>query len=84
MSAPTATPELAAPADTSVRIIDALGREVVLSELPKRIVLTGRALFMIADAAYTFPEAAERIVGMGNTGQGTFNFIRLIDPKSLS
>jgi len=35
---------------------------------------------MIADAVYTFPEAAERIIGIGNAGQSSSNFISLIDP----
>jgi len=65
---------------TSIIIIDALEREVVLPAAPKRIVITGKALVMIADAAYIFPEAPERIVGLGNTGQGSSNFIALIDP----
>lgn len=78
--APTAVPATEAPADTSVTIVDALGREVTLPAAPQRIVFTGKALFMIADAAYTFPNAAERIVGIGSTGQGSGNFIQLIDP----
>ena len=61
-------------------ITDALGREVTLASPPQRIVITGRALFMIADAVYLFPGAAEKIVGIGDTGQGGFNFISLIDP----
>jgi iron complex transport system substrate-binding protein len=35
---------------------------------------------MIADAIYTFPEASQRIAGMGPTAQGSGNFIKLIDP----
>lgn len=65
---------------TSVIIVDALNREVVLPAPPQRIVFTGRALFMIADAAYTFPNAAEKIIGLGSTAQGSGNFIKLIDP----
>jgi iron complex transport system substrate-binding protein len=61
-------------------ITDALGREVTLPAPPQRIVLTGRALFMIADAIYTFPEAGQRVIGMGQTAQGSGNFIKLIDP----
>jgi iron complex transport system substrate-binding protein len=61
-------------------ITDALDRQVTLPAAPQRIVVTGKALFMIADAAYIFPEAPERVVGMGNAGQGTSNFIALIDP----
>lgn len=84
---PTATSTPIPPAtatavpDTSILIKDALGREVKLPGLPQRIVITGKALFMIADAVYLFPEAPQRIVGLGNAGQGTSNFIRLIDPN---
>lgn len=62
-------------------ITDALGRTVTIPAAPERIVLTGRALFMIADAAYLFPGAAQKIAGLGDTGQGSTNFIRLIDPN---
>lgn len=62
-------------------VIDARGRTVTLPAAPQRIVITGKALFMIADAAYLFPSAAERIVGLGDAGQGSRNFIRLIDPN---
>lgn len=84
---PTSAPEEAtavpatATTDPSITITDALGRTVVLPELPQRIVLTGKALFMIADASYLFPGAADRVVGFGNTGQGSGNFIQLIDPN---
>lgn len=66
--------------DTSLTITDALGRAVTFPAAPQRIVMTGKALFTIADAAYMFPNAAERIAGVGNTGQGSGNFISLIDP----
>lgn len=79
--APTAVPATATPVDTTVTIVDALGREVVLPAAPQRIVITGKALFMIADAAYLFPEAPQRIVGLGDAGQGSGNFIKLIDPN---
>ncbi|MEM5774164.1 MAG: ABC transporter substrate-binding protein, partial [Anaerolineaceae bacterium] len=61
-------------------VTDALGREVHFNEPPSRIVLAGRALFMVADAIYLFPEAGGRIIGLGQTNQGSGNFISLIDP----
>lgn len=67
-------------APTPITITDALGRQVSLPAAPQRIVITGKALVMIADAVYTFPEAPDRIVGIGNAGQGSSNFIALIDP----
>jgi iron complex transport system substrate-binding protein len=79
--APTDVPATPAPVDTSITIIDALGREVKLAAAPKRIVLTGKALFMIADAAYLFPGAADKVTGLGDAGQGAGNFIQLIDPN---
>lgn len=79
--APTAIPATEAPADTSITITDALGREVTLPAAPQRIVITGKALFMIADAAYLFPQAMDKIAGLGDAGQGSGNFIKLIDPN---
>lgn len=81
---PTAAPaSTAVPlTDTPMPIVikDALDREVTLATAPERIVFSGKALFMVADAAYLFPGAAERIIGIGNTSQGSFNFIATIDP----
>lgn len=71
---PTATP-------TAFVVQDALGREVQFAAVPQRIVIAGKALFMLADAVYLFPEAKQRIVALGNAGQGTGNFIALIDPQ---
>ncbi len=68
-------------APAGITIKDALGRQVTLASAPQRIVITGKALFMLADAAYAFPEALQRVVGLGNAGQGSGNFIKLIDPN---
>jgi len=68
------------PAAGAFTVTDALGRQVTFQQPPQRIVLTGKALFMIADAIYTFPEASQRLVALGSTQQGTGNFIPLIDP----
>lgn len=80
-TAPTALePTLEPVISQEISVVDALGRTVVLPEPPRRIVTNGKALFMIADAIYMFPEAAERVVGLGNASQGTGNFIKMIDP----
>ena len=63
-----------------MQVTDSLGRVVTFDQLPQRIVITGKGLFMLADAAYLFPEASERIVGLGNAGQGNRNFVQMIDP----
>ncbi len=73
------SPASAPTALAAITLVDALGREVTLPAPPQRIVLTGRGLFMIADAIYTFPQAGQRIVGMAQTAQGNNNFIKMID-----
>ena len=78
MDTPSAIDE---PAVEPIAIVDALGREVTLPAAPQRIVLTGRALFMIADAVYLFPGAGQRIVAIGSKAQGGGNFVELIDPN---
>ena len=65
--------------DTSFTVVDALGREVSFDYAPERIVLTGRAWFLLVDALYAFPEADERLVAMGETNQGTLDFFELVD-----
>jgi iron complex transport system substrate-binding protein len=69
-----------AAASAGITITDALGRTVTLEKTPTRIVLAGRALFMVADAIYVFPEAGRNIVALGSTVQGAGNFIPMIDP----
>lgn len=61
-------------------ITDAMNRQVTFIKAPERIVLAGKALFMIADAIYTFPEAGKKINALGSTAQGSGNFIPMIDP----
>lgn len=61
-------------------VTDALGREVTLEQAPQRIVVTGKALFMVADAVYLFPEASSRVVAIGRTAQMDLDFIPAIDP----
>ena len=76
---PMASALPAADAD-SITITDALGRTVTLPKTPSRIVLAGKALFMIADAIYVFPEAGKNIVALGSPAQGSGSFIPMIDP----
>lgn len=61
-------------------VTDALGRAIRFEKAPERIVLAGKALIMVADAIYLFPEAGKRIVALGSTKQGSGNFIPIIDP----
>lgn len=70
------------PAANSFSVTDAVGRTVLFSKEPERVVVVGKALFMIADAIYTFPEAADKIVAMGSPTQGKGNFVSMIDPNA--
>jgi iron complex transport system substrate-binding protein len=82
-STPTVTPA-ATSAPTSITVTDALGRQVTFAQAPQRIVVTGKALFMVADAIYLFPEASSRVVAIGKTAQGKLDFIPVIDPDYKS
>jgi molybdenum ABC transporter molybdate-binding protein len=61
-------------------VTDALGRNITFAKVPQKIVLAGKALFMVADAIYTFPDAGKNIAALGSTAQGSGNFIPMIDP----
>jgi iron complex transport system substrate-binding protein len=77
---PGALPAPAQSAGAGITVTDALGRTVSFPRPPGRIVVTGKALFMIADAIYMFPEASSRIAAIGRTAQGKLDFIPVIDP----
>jgi iron complex transport system substrate-binding protein len=73
-------PETAAAAGP-ITVVDALDRTVTLDAVPQRIVVTGKGLFMIADAIYAFPEAGQRIVAINSTLQNADAFLPMIDPN---
>lgn len=79
---PTALPATAVPTVSSFTVTDALGRTVTFANPPERIVLVGKALFMIADAIYTFPDAMNKVVALGSTAQGSGDFVSMIDPNA--
>lgn len=70
------------PVSGGFTVTDALGRQVSFTQAPRRVVIVGKALFMIADAIYTFPEASDRVVAMGSTAQGSGDFVSMVDPKA--
>lgn len=72
---PNLTPEVA-----SFTVIDALDREVFFESPPQRIVLAGRAVLLIADGVYLFPQAAERLAAIGKASQTGGDFLALVDP----
>ena len=62
-----------------ITVTDALNRTVKFDKAPQRIVITGKAFFMIIDAIYMFPEAKQRVIGMNDTSQNKLDFMPLID-----
>jgi molybdenum ABC transporter molybdate-binding protein len=60
-------------------VTDALGRKVTFNKVPEKIAVVGKALFMVADAIYTFPEAGAKITAIGSTAQGKNSFVQIID-----
>lgn len=79
-----AQPLVAAPNSWPITVTDSLGRKVSLPKVPERIVLNGKALIMIADAIYLFPEAGKRIAAMSSTAQNTMSFPNAIDQWNSS
>lgn len=53
---------------------------VLGAQVPQRIVMGGRAVVMVADAVYAFPEARSRVLAVGGTDQGLGTFLKLVDP----
>lgn len=74
----------AAPAsgEQTVVVTDALGREVTLAALPQRIIIGGRANFMLNDAIYLFPDAPERVLALTKANQAATAFVTLLDPEA--
>ncbi len=74
---PAAT--VAAPRSAGFSVTDALGRTVTFDQMPQRIAVVGRAVIMLADAVYLFPNVSPRIVALSKTNQGMGDFIAIMD-----
>jgi iron complex transport system substrate-binding protein len=68
------------PSGGRVVVTDALGRTLEFAQPPQRIVVAGKAIFMVADALYLFPEAIDRVVTLPSGGQNVGEFLSLVDP----
>jgi len=60
-------------------LTDGLGREIVLDELPERVVIAGRAAQLILHAAFFFDEADARVVAMEQRTQRNASMMPLVD-----
>jgi iron complex transport system substrate-binding protein len=77
-----AGPRVAAAPSAGFTIVDALGRSVGFEKPPERIVVANKAVILLADALYLFPEASSRIVALGPTVQGKLDFVPVVDPDA--
>ncbi len=78
--APTAAPT-EAPTVEPIIVTDALGRSVTFDTLPTRIVIGGKAGFMLTDAAFLFPEATERLIALVSGSQTSNDFVKMMYPQ---
>jgi iron complex transport system substrate-binding protein len=58
-----------------------VGAETADSTLPMRIVQAGPSAFLVENALYMFPEAADRVAAMSGGDQGNGFFAADIDPR---
>ncbi|MFZ6020896.1 MAG: ABC transporter substrate-binding protein [Chloroflexota bacterium] len=78
----TPTPQPAEAKHQPIVLTDALGRTVTLPDLPRRIVVAGRGVALLADAVYLFPESFERVVAVSRTSQSPDgDFLALVDQR---
>ncbi len=64
------------------KVVDSLSREIFFITPPQRIVVAGKASFMILDALYLFPGAGEKLIAFSGGGLNDPQpFLSLIDPK---
>lgn len=78
---PATAPATATPVSAAISVTDALGRVVTFAQAPQRIAVVGRAVIMLANAVYLFPNVSSRIVALSKANQGLGDFISVIDPN---
>jgi iron complex transport system substrate-binding protein len=76
---PTEVP-IPTPSPLGVTVTDAQGRTVEFPELPRRIVIAGKATLMVANTLYLFPEAGERLIAVTGGQQQPGRFLLFVDP----
>jgi iron complex transport system substrate-binding protein len=64
----------------AITVADALGREVKLPGPAQRIVIAGKANFMLNDAVYAFPNATQQVWALTKSTQAAQAFVGLLDP----
>lgn len=75
-----AVPETTAADPAGITISDALGHVLVFESPPQRIVITGKANWLIGHTLYLFPEADGRVIAWEERGGNTSDFLSAISP----
>lgn len=68
------------PTGQKIEITDSTGHAVTLGGVPKRIVIAGRATFMVQDAIYLFEDAIQKVIALESRNQSALNFLQVVDP----
>lgn len=71
-------------AGNGIVVTDARGKNVALPGFPKRIVIAGKAAYMVTDAVYLFPNAGSRVVGLARDSLDRGLFLEALDPGYAS
>ena len=80
-SATEAATEAAPSASGPIVIVDDTGHEETFETPPQRIVVAGRATFIVANTLLTFPEGRERMVTGESRGIQSMEFYKIIAPN---
>ena len=67
--------------NTSIKITDALEREVLFEKAPEKIVVAGMQTPMLVNFLYLFETAPEKIFAIENRSQSGINFLNQIDTE---
>ncbi len=67
----------------SFSIVDALNRKIELKSAPEKIIVAGKAGFMITNAAFLFPSASDKLIGYSKTYQmkDLESFFKMVDDR---
>ncbi len=80
-AATEAATEAAPSSSGPIVIVDDTGHEETFEAPPRRIVVAGRATFIVANTLLTFPEGRERMVTGESRGIQSMEFYKLIAPN---
>ncbi len=78
---PAATEAAASPSNKPLVLTDDVGHQVSFDASPQRIVVAGRATFIVANTLLMFPEGRERLITVESRGVQNMAFYSLVAPN---